>query len=298
MENYICFDVGGTAVKYGVLKEDGTIIYTDKYDTRPEEEERFLEEIIRIIEKNKKDYHAKGVALSLPGVIDTFKGEVVLSYTLRFLEGKNLKSILEKSVNLRVEIENDGRCAALAEKFNGNGVECNDFICITVGTGIGGGIYANGGLLRGHNFMGGEFGFMITEGIDSPQNDFNIVSDRASIGSLIRKYKKLKNIDIKEKIEGYEIFEEAKKNKEVEEILNSFYRSISYCIFNLSGMMNPEKILLGGGVSEREDFLCNVEKHLNKINWWKDIRCKVELCKHRNNAGIIGALYNFLNTNN
>ncbi|WP_027631986.1 ROK family protein [Clostridium hydrogeniformans] len=293
MNNYICFDVGGTAIKYGVIKEDGTIIYNSKYDTIPKEEE-FLKSIVRIVEENKKIYNVKGVSLSLPGVIDPFKGEVVLSYTLRFLEGKNIKDLLEQDVNLRVEIENDGKCAALSEKFNGNGKDCDNFICITVGTGIGGGIYVNGELLRGHNFMGGEFGFMITEGVNEGENDFNIVSDRASVGSLIRRYKKLKNIDINEKVEGDEIFEEAKEDKDVENLLESFYRSLSYCIFNLSGAINPERILLGGGVSEREDFIYNIDKHLNNIKWWKDIGCDIYTCKHKNNAGILGALYNFL----
>lgn len=284
MKKYLAFDIGGTKIKWGILNEEGAILEKASFDTRRESEESFLENIIKIALERKNE--VEGVAISMPGFIDSVNGIPKVCYAIRCIEGKCITKIIEEKTGLKASVENDGKCVALAEKFNGNATECSDFVCVTIGTGIGGGIYVNNKLLRGSTFQGGEFGFMRC-------NEKGMYSNTASTLALIKEYMKYKNLD--KAVDGQVVFEEGKKDPKVKEIINEWYGLIAIGIYNLSATLNPEKILIGGGVSEREEFIEEVVNALENIEAWKDVKCVIERCKHKNDAGMIGSVYNFLN---
>lgn len=290
MEKYIAFDVGGTKVKHGLLLEDGTILSKSSYPTVCNDLEVFLTNMVETINQYTSEHDIKGVAISLPGFIDTNSGYSERAGAIISLANKNLKKLLEERIPLRVEIENDGNCSALAEKWNGNAVESDDFICFTIGTGIGGGIMVNGQILHGHSFRGGEFGFMITRGGNKTNE---IMHFNASTSSLIRSYKKYKGIAEEETVEGETIFSEASHDESVKGSIDEWLTSISYGIFNLAATLNPQKILIGGGVSSREGLIDSIIQHLEQIEWWKFLEVEIQACKHKNDAGMIGAVYHF-----
>lgn len=294
MRRYIGIDVGGTKVKHGVVLEDGSIVKKGMYDTRVQSLDDFLGDIIDVVNCYREEEEISGVAISMPGFIDNKRGIPLVCYTVKPTEGVNLKELLEEKLGIRVEVENDANCVALAEKFNGNAKECSDFICLTIGTGIGGGIYLNDKLIRGHGFKGGEFGFMITEGITEENSGFQIYSSSASMKGLIEKYKILKGLEKEYKVEGHEVFEAEEIEGDVKVLVENWIKTISYGIVNLASTLNPEKILIGGGVSSKDGFIDRINQGLDTIKWWKDISCTVECCKHENDAGIIGAVYNFI----
>jgi beta-glucoside kinase len=291
LKKYISFDIGGTKVKHGLLLENGSILSKGNYDTHCTNLESFLKDIVDTINMYKKNHHIRGVGISLPGYINPATGYSELAGSVTALNNKNLKSLLEKKVSLRVEIENDGNCAALAEKISGNGKKCSDFICILLGTGIGGGIFINGKLLHGHSFRGGEFGYMITQ---AGREQCDIWHCNASTAALIHSYKKLKGISDSKNIKGETIFLEAVTDPSIKRLIDDWARNISYGIFNLAATLNPEKILIGGGVSSQQGLLSTIKNKLNQIHWWKDIQVPVERCKYQNDAGMIGALYHLL----
>lgn len=293
MKNILAFDIGGTKVKWGILNEAGDILEKGKFDTVVDSEEAFLKGIIEVTLKFKNE--VEGIAISMPGFIDSKNGIPTVCYAINCMEGKSITKILEEKTGLKTSVENDGKCVALAEKFNGNAVECSDFICMSIGTGIGGGIFLNNKLIRGNAFQAGEFGFMICNGMNEEFKGREIWSNNASTRALVNKYMEYKGISSDELVEGTVVFDAAKEDDNVKEILNWWYKNIALGIYNLSSTLNPEKILIGGGVSVREDFIPELEKALNSIPWWKDVSCKIELCKHKNDAGMIGAVYNFLN---
>ncbi|PKG21901.1 ROK family protein [Niallia nealsonii] len=290
MKKYIAFDIGGTKVKHGIILEDYTIFSQDTYPTKCHDLDFFLNDMLNTIYMYTKLHKISGIAISLPGYIDTQTGYSEKAGSITALNKQNLKELLEKEIHLRVEIENDGNCVALAEKLNGNAVDCTDFICMTVGTGIGGGIFINNQILPGTNFRGGEFGFMITRG---EQSNRNIMHHNASTSSLINEYKQLKGIDVGEDISGEEVFLEAQKNPEVKLLIDYWLKCISYGIFNLAVTLNPQKILIGGGVSGREELISEIYAYLEEIEYWKEFKIPIQLCKHKNNAGMLGALYHF-----
>lgn len=294
MNNILAFDIGGTKVKYGIVSTSGKVLRRDTFDTDVSSEEAFLKPILEIIEKEKEMQELEGIAISMPGFINEEKGVPEVCYAIKCMEGKSITDIIGKKTGFKVTVENDGNCAAFAEKFNGNALNCSDFICVTVGTGIGGGIYLNDRIIRGCNFRAGEFGFMVCEGLKEKNIDDSIMSANASTRSLVIEYMKYKNMDLSELVEGHEIFEEASKDPKVQEILENWYKKVAIGIINLSCTLNPEKILIGGGVSAREEFIKSVDRIAKEIPWWNDVSTKIEVCKHRNNAGLIGAAYNFI----
>ncbi|WP_040978144.1 ROK family protein [Oceanobacillus jeddahense] len=291
MNKYIAFDIGGTEVKHAVLLEDGTFIEKGKYRTRRSNLNQFLTDIILTIKAYQTNDHISGIAISMPGFVNIKTGYTEDAGAITILNGKNLKTLLETQISCRVEIENDGNCVALAEKFNGNAIDCKDFVCITIGTGIGGGIFLNDRIFHGHQFKAGEIGYMLTPGSRTKDE---IWSDNGSTSSLIKSYKQYKGLDKKEAIEGEEIFQEAGSNAEVQLLVEKWLERISFGIFNIAGTLNPEKILIGGGVSAREGFAKRIENHLKQQEEWNFIKVPIETCKHKNDAGMLGALKHFL----
>lgn len=295
MGKYLAFDIGGTKVKFGLLNKKGEVLEKDNFDTDVSSEENFLKGIIEVIEKYKSKENIEGVAISMPGFIDAEKGVPTVCYAINCMEGKSITNIIEEKTGLKASVENDGKCVALAEKFNGNATECTDFICMTIGTGIGGGIFLNNRLVRGKGFQAGEFGFMICNGLNEEYKNKEILSANSSTIALVTKYKEYKGIDKDTVVEGYTVFDEAEKDDNVKDIIKWWYKNISLGIFNLCATLNPEKVLIGGGVSARLGFVDELEMALNEIPAWNDVKAKIEICKHKNDAGMIGALYHFLN---
>lgn len=292
MRKIVAIDVGGTFIKHGIVKENGEIIKYNKSIMKKSSIEVFVNTLIMITNKYKKEEDIIGVSISMPGFIDNKKGIVRNCTVFKFIEGYLLKEKLESILNLPVIIENDANCVALAEKFTGNAIECEDFICITIGTGIGGGIFLNGNLIRGKEFKGGEFCYMITK----DEEKYMTLSDNSSFTALSRMYCDYKGINSNESILGINIFDEAKLDKNINKIIEKWYGNISRMVYNLSSILNPEKILIGGGISSREEFIEELDIQLEKIPKWSFVKCKVDLCKHKNKAGVIGAAYNFFHT--
>lgn len=292
MDKYIVFDVGGTKVKHGVIFENGTFVEKDKYDTNCTNYEVFIEEMVNVIDDYKYSHDIKGIGISVPGFINVNTGYAERAGALTSLDGKNLKEIIENNTKIKVEIENDANCVALAEKLNGNASNCKDYICYTIGTGIGGGIVINDKIVHGHKFMAGEFGFMKID----RESDDNLHLN-SSTGALINMYRELKSFEKDSIIDGNQIFEKALMEEDVKILVERWYKNIATSMFNLCVTLNPEKILIGGGVSERKDLLENINKYLENFKEWHEFETKVEICKHKNDAGMVGALYNFLSKN-
>lgn len=291
MKKIISIDIGGTFIKYGLVDESGLVLCKDKKATVKSGAEDFINELCEIVNLYKNHKGILGISISIPGFINNKEGIPIACSHLRFIENYKLQDELAFRTNLEVKVENDANCVALAEKFNGNATECEDFICITLGTGIGGGIYLNNKLIRGKGFKGGEFCYMITKDKEGQQ----ILSQNSSITALIAMYKEYKNIDKTVEVLGDEIFKEAETDESVKNIIYEWYGNIARMVFNLSSTLNPEKILIGGGVSARKDLIYQIESALKEIPWWHFVQCKLEKCMHKNDAGLIGAAYNFIN---
>ncbi len=291
---YLSFDVGGTNIKYSLIDTNGNILKSGKYTTITNREE-FLNKIEDIVKENSEKI--EGLAFSMPGVIDVDKGHMITGGALYELYDYNFKEELEKRIKIPVEIENDVNCVALAEKWLGNAKENKNFICLTIGTGVGGALFINDKIVRGAKYSAGEFGFMITERLKNIAD--STLSMRGSVrGGLIKSYAKKVNQNWEE-LDGKKIFEYAENGDKIAiETINEFYTNIAYSIFNLIVSLNPEKILVGGEISVRTDFIEKIKEKLEELKSeivdLKNLEFPViERCKFLNDSGKIGALYNF-----
>lgn len=288
MDKYIVFDFGGTKIKHGISNDNGELITSSSYDTTRDNLDRFLADLYAVIDHYIKEHKVAGIGISMPGYIDIYTGYAERAGAIVALDGQNIKEILEQKYGLPVEVENDGNCAALAEKMAGNATDVDNFIVMTIGTGIGGGFVFNGEIYRGYRFRAGEFGMMVTHLADGTKKDMH---HTAATSALIEEYKRYKNIE--GHVEGTEIFAAAQTDPEVKALIDRWIGHIARGIYNLTVTLNPEKILIGGGVSANPYLLEEINRQMKDFQYWSEFAIPIERCKFLNDAGLIGAFYHF-----
>lgn len=281
--NILAIDIGGTMIKYGLVSSDGEILSTDKIET---EAEKGLENILNKIDnifKRYKENNPVGIAVSGTGQINGIIGKVIGGNPIipNWI-GTNLVKILEKKYNLPAVLENDVNCVALGEKWIGAGKDLSNFICLTIGTGIGGGIILNNQLFRGENFVAGEFGHTLIK-----KGEFE---QFASTTALIRLVKERTG----KILNGKEIFDlEKKEIVEYQEVISEWIENLTDGLSSIVYCFNPANIILGGGVIEQGEPLINRIKNslFKKIGPQFKEKLNIIQAKLGNNAGMIGASY-------
>lgn len=290
---YLCVDVGGSSIKYGVLDEGGQIIKQDK-SPRPENLEAMYQDIKDMCNKYES-FGLNGLALSMPGAVDSKTGIIGGASAYSYIHGPNIKVDLEKLTGLQVELENDANCAALAEAWLGAAKDNNDSCFIVSGTGIGGAVIKDKRIHKGIHLHGGEFGYMLMK-FNYDESYFKTWSDCSTINTL-KQIAKDKGIDY-HTLDGKEVFDHYKDDPIYLKYVNEFYEAMAHGIFDIQYMYDPEVIVIGGAISNRDDLLLEIDQRLNKIITTLGharIYPKVVTCKYNNSANLIGALYHFLN---
>ena len=281
--NILAIDIGGTMIKYGLVSSDGEILSTDKIET---EAEKGLENILNKIDnifKKYKENNPVGIAVSGTGQINGMIGKVIGGNPIipNWI-GTNLVKILEEKYNLPAVLENDVNCVALGEKWIGAGKDLSNFICLTIGTGIGGGIILNNQLFRGENFVAGEFGHILIK-----KGEFE---QFASTTALIRLVKERTG----KILNGKEIFDlEKKEIVEYQEVISEWIENLTDGLSSIIYCFNPANIILGGGVIGQGEPLINRIKNslFKKIGPQFKEKLNIIQAKLGNNAGMIGASY-------
>lgn len=278
----LAIDVGGTSIKYAYIQNPREIS-RKQIPTNLNSYEELEALVLHLIQPLKTKI--KAVSFSFPGTIND-DGKLITAGAVKRLDGIELKKRLEDKINLPVIVENDAHCAAIAEMRLGNGRDVDDFITFTIGTGIGGSIICDKKILKGKQFIAGELGMML---INRDKNDFERLHDNASTSALINKYNKKFKVEIND---AREILEKYDIDMAVSSLVDDWALNIAYGIFNLSASLNPQKILIGGGISENDKLIPIINKALNLIPFWDEFKCEIETCKFRNNAGILGSYCN------
>lgn len=279
----LAIDIGGTMIKFGLVSQEGKILISEEI---PTEAEKGLENILGKIDEIFNKYNKEniiGIGISATGQINGDIGKIIGGNPIipNWI-GTNLVEILEKKYSLPVILENDVNCAALGEKWKGAGKGIKNFICLTIGTGIGGGIILNNNLFRGEGYIAGEFGHI--------QISSGEYEKYASTTALIRMVKE----KVGKELSGKEIFEYEKQDLGVyKEIINEWIENITEGLLSIIYIFNPSNIILGGGVTKQGDYLLEkIENSLNKKldKNFKNI-LKLSFANLGNDSGMIGATY-------
>lgn len=296
MRYFTAIDVGGTSIKYALINETGKVEKLDKV-TIPKTIEDFYQTIQTIDQKINSFKETVGVALSMPGAVDSESGFIGGASAVEYIHGPNIKEELEKRVNKPVQIENDANCAALAEVWIGSASDVQDCLFIVSGTGIGGAVVKNKKIHKGKHLHGGEFGYMITtNNID--EEEFSTWSWDGSTVAVVRGVANEMGVSI-DSLDGKDIFDNVDTNLIYKKYVNRFYYVLAMGIFNLQYAFDPEKIVIGGGISAREDLLEQVNTRLATIFERFDhakVQPTVVKCQFENEANLIGAVYHFINS--
>lgn len=313
MNRYLGIDIGGTAVKMGIVSELGELSQTyqapvafDHYqtpilDTVLKESQTFLSE------NNISSSELCGIGISATGQIDTQNGIVAGSGgNIRNWDGSHLKDAFMQKYHLPVTVVNDANCVALGEKWIGGAKDSKHVIVLTIGTGLGGGIIVNDQILLGQSGFAGELGhFSIhKQGLACTCKNKGCFEQYASMTALIRSVREYyEAIDPDylhtHPINGKTIFESIEKgNQTIAHIADEWIHDISSGIVSLVHIFNPELILIGGGVSAQKELFidklrCEVMKNVMP-NFKNNLTLRAATLG--NHAGMIGAVYYFIQT--
>ena len=280
----LAFDIGGTSVKFGLYK-DHVLQETNSFPT-PVTWEGMSEQLIAVRQSFSHE-DIEGIAFSSPGAVDTDAGVIHGISAVSYIHEFEIVKELEGKLSLPVTIENDANCAALAELTFGAAKNCENVLFFVIGSGVGGAVAINGQLHKGRNLFGGEFGVM---------GDGRTLSESASPVHVANRFSK--NAKIEPALSGKDLFELAEKgNHEAQEALDGLYSSLAKGIFNASLVVNPDLILIGGGISRREDLVNQVVRRLDELRratHAEDMEISVKTCKFFNDANLLGAVAHFI----
>lgn len=294
---FLVIDVGGTAIKFALMDGTSTILEKDEVPTPM----TGLEDYLNTLEKIYRRYEGKvrGIAMSAPGSIDSDAGYLFTGGALQdFVHDINLRELLEKRCGVPVRIENDAKCAALAEAWTGSLKDCKDAVVIVLGTGVGGGLIKDGRVHKGKNFTAGELSFLITG--DDLSDDQSYMANLGGTIGLRKKAAEAMGVD-PEVLDGRMIFERANKGDEaVIAAIDEFTRPLARLIYNIQVFYDPEKIAIGGGISRQPLLIELIRKNLDNIyeNMIFPViigqKAEVVCCKYLSDSNLIGALRHFL----
>lgn len=299
-------DLGGTNLVAGIVNDNREITSKASIPTKIGESYKvIMKDMAELIKKLVEDSgyqlsDIESVGIGSPGAIDNKNGVVYSASNLKF-ENAPVVEEFRKYINVPVNLENDANAAAYGE-YKTTGDNCESFVLVTFGTGVGGGIVINGKIYRGFNGIGGEIGHVLLkqDGIPCPCGRTGCWEAYASATALIKQTKEaIKNhpesIMAKvEKVNGTTAFEAEKLGDEAaKEVVANYISYVSEGIIDIITLLQPNKILIGGGISNEGENL------LNKINAYISAHLKtygvpqpeISIATLRNDAGIIGAAF-------
>jgi glucokinase len=305
-------DLGGTTVKFAILTLEGQVQEKWAVETNIlEDGKHIVPDIVASIKHRlnlygltKDDFF--GIGMGSPGAVDRVEKTVTGAFNLNWAGTQEVGSVIEKEIGIPFAIDNDANVAALGERWVGAGENNPDVVFVTLGTGVGGGIIADGNLIHGVAGAGGEIGHMIVE----PEHGFactcgseGCLETVASATGVVRVARQMAEeyegnsaikaaIDNGEAVSSKDIFVAAAEGDSfadsvVEKV--GFYLGLATA--NISNILNPDSIVIGGGVSAAGEFLrSRIEKYFLKFTFPQVKKStKIKIAELGNDAGIIGA---------
>lgn len=286
--NLFAIDIGGTDIKYGVVTPENDVISTGKTPTPYETPEHLVNLLVQLVLQCPEQ--VDGIAVSLPGSPYGNEGIVHRGGALKYLRGFPLGEALHKASGLPATLENDGRCAALGEYCAGALQNAHCGVMLVIGTSLGGGILLDGDILDGFQSFAGRFSHLLVE--DSAGNLVR-VGELIGKEGLRRAVVSACGLSKDTPLTGFEIFERINsEDSAAQKGLDDFCRPIALLVSNLQIILDPDQIVLGGGISAQPTLLESVQRQLNQISAWSSVSrpvSHVELSKLGNRANLVGA---------
>lgn len=303
----LVIDIGGSAIKYG-LWENKELHHTDEVPT-PLTRGSFYDQLQEIKEKFTKEKTLKGVAISSPGDVDEESGSVNGVSFVPFLHLGPIIPQMEQQLNLPISMMNDADCAALAELRMGVAKNADNPLFLIIGSGLGIAFAKDGQVVSPTDAKQPELKDLVARSIKNLNNS-NV--SPVQIGRRVS----LKKFKLPSSIDGKDVFKLAEADDPIaKKEVNKLYQSLAEVLLSLNLSYHPEFIALGGGVSQQEGFLENIQQALAETidnqagiaEWFKNFFTSsdkkeslqkedfpiVKICQFKNQANLIGAALHF-----
>jgi glucokinase len=308
MGHTIGVDIGGTKVAGGVVDESGQILARARVDTPAKDAQAAEDAIVAVVEQLRGDFDIDAVGLGIAGFVDESRSRVYFAPNLPDWHNEPVRDDVSRRVGLPVVVENDANAAAWGENRFGAGRDETDLVCVTVGTGIGGGIIIEDRLYRGRYGIGGEIGHMqvVADGRLCGCGQRGCWEQYASGNALVREAREraaesrseaavlLRMGDgTPEMITGRHVTEAARLGDEV--ALAAFAtvgRWLGQGLADLVAVLDPGCFIIGGGVSEAGELVLRPAREgFEFLLTGRDVRpvAQVVLAELGNDAGLVGA---------
>ena len=302
---YIGIDVGGTTIKTGVVNENGDIVAKHVVYTPRNDNDAFCEAVkesiygaIETAGIEKEEIKAFG--MGFPGIVDREKGILVEAENIG-CEYVPIKDYLQENIaSVPVYVDNDANCAALGEYYSSTN-KSDNFLFITLGTGIGGGVIINKKLYIGTNGAAGEIGHVVTHAGGRECNCGRrgcwerYGSVTGLIETTIEHKDEIKDFPEGERITGRTVFDLARKgNKDAERVRDIWIEDVAVGVVDMINIFQPDEIVIGGAISaEGETLIAPIREYARKYAFGADTIGIPEISASTigGDAGIIGAAF-------
>lgn len=271
MDVVLGIDIGGTSSKLGLVRADGSIIAKRSVDTRRCRNEAaffscLFEEIEIFLAQHQSNYHCAGIGIGAPSC-DEQAGVLEKAANFPFTDQVPILQIFQKHFGLPVYLTKDGNAATLGEARYGAGRYIENFVLITLGTGIGGGLFLNGQLVKGNSGWAGEFGHIIVEpnGRSCGCGRRGCLETYASATGLRRTVlQRLTRSDersilrrlVASELEAKDVYLAAKMGDTLAlEVFEDVGQRLGLALANLAATFDPEVFFLAGGLAAAEEIL-------------------------------------------
>lgn len=289
----LAVDIGGTFIKYATMDEDSWMYKKGKIPTPQTGREELVETIGALFDRFHSEEKVEGIAISMPGIIDSKNGYVSMGGALAYNTDFYFRNALQERCPVaKITIDNDAKCAAQAEASVGALKDVKDGVVLIFGTMIGGGIVLNHRVRQGVHFAAGEVSYIISDRNADPAYD-TVWGNRCGTPYLCSLFAEKKGIDAAE-VDGIRVFEAVKSGDEDGiAALTEYTKNIAVQIFNLQTIIDPEKFAIGGGISAQPIFIEYIKRHLERMYEASPYfvpHAEVVGCKYGNDANLVGAL--------
>jgi len=305
MDYAIASDIGGTNLRVGLVREDGALEQKQEYKTPQNNPDEVVALLLNAIGKlQTKGKAVAGIGAGVGGFVDFEQGQVVYTPNFSF-SNIHLKDILAKRFKLPAFVDNDANLAALGEKTYGAGKNIDNLVGLTLGTGIGGGIIINGQLYRGNRSAAAEIGHMTIQmggpscGCNNDGDLEALAGGRALDLEARKQAKEHKDSLIYklaegqiEKITGVLVTKAAVQGDELaQKLLQQHAERLAVGLANIVNILDPEIIILNGGLAEAGNLLLQPAKEILKKRIFADTKNspKIVFGALGPDAGILGA---------
>ncbi|MBO4887282.1 MAG: ROK family protein [Firmicutes bacterium] len=298
----LVIDIGGTAIKYTVMDEttgfsEESGLHAGSVPTPRTSREDLVEAIGKIYDEVCP---VEGIAISLAGIIDVEKGLIEMGGALRYNNGFYIRDALYERCPVPIILENDAKCAGIAEAAEGSLKDVPNGMVLIFGTMIGGALIHDHKLYRGSHYSAGEISYTITDRGGEPTFE-GVWGNQCGVPRLCRLYAGKKGLPENE-VNGRVVFAGVNSGeKEALEALRIYAREIAIQIFNFQNLYDPDRFAIGGGISAQPALVETIREELAKLYEicpYFVRRAEVVTCRFRNDANLYGAYINFREQSN